>query len=245
VTADLLRSAWIRLASVRSTWWCTAVYVVVVAGFGVLAAAGTPSSSRADVAVEVALTGFGFGQLVPVVLGVLAVSAEFGTGSAVSALVAVPRRTAWLGATTAVVVAWTAVLSALLAVGCAVAARALVAVPDGVSLTDPAVLRALGLQVACAVGVAVLAVGLAALLRATAGAVGLGIALVFVLPPVLALAGGRWASLASQGLPALRVGEDPLLAVATTWPVGLAVLGAWAAAAWALGALVLERRDVR
>jgi ABC-2 type transport system permease protein len=244
VTADLLGSAWIRLASVRSTWWCTAVYVVVVAGFGVLAAAGTPSSSRADVAVEVALTGFGFGQLVPVVLGVLAVSAEFGTGSAVSALVAVPRRTAWLGATTAVVAAWTAVLSALLAVGCAVAARALVAVPGGVSLTDPAVLRALGLQVACAVGVAVLAVGLAALLRATAGAVGLGIALVFVLPPVLALAGGRWASLASQGLPALRVGEDPFLAVATTWPVGLAVLGAWAAAAWALGALVLERRDV-
>jgi len=94
----------------------------------------------------VALTGFGFAQLALVVLGVLAVSAEFGTGSAVSALVAVPRRTAWLAATTAVVVAWAALLTALVAVGCAVAARALVAVPGGVSLTDPAVLEDLGLQ---------------------------------------------------------------------------------------------------
>ncbi len=247
MTADLLGSAWTRLASVRSTWWCTAVYLTVVGGFGWLAAAATPSSSRADVAVGVALTGFGFGQLVLVVLvvlGVLAVSAEFGTGSAVSALVAVPRRTAWLAATTAVVAAWAALLTAVLAVACAVAARVLVAVPGGVSLTDPAVLRGLGLQVAGAVGVTVLAVGLGALLRATAGGVGLGMALVFVLPPALALAGGRWASLASQGLPALRVGEDPFLAVATVWPVGLTVTAAWAAAAWGLGALLLERRDV-
>ena len=240
----LLASAWIRLRSVRSTWWCTAVYVVVVAGFGWLAAASTATSSRADVAVEVALTGFGFGQLVLVVLGVLAVSAEFGTGSAVSALVAVPRRTAWLAATTTVVAAWAALLTAVLAVVCAVAARALVAVPGGVSIADPAVLRALGLQVAGAVGVTVLSVGLGVLLRATAGGVGLGMALVFVLPPVLALAGGRWASLASQALPALRVGEDPFLAVTTSWPVGLAVTAAWAVAAWCLGALLLERRDV-
>ncbi|MGY1742441.1 MULTISPECIES: hypothetical protein [unclassified Blastococcus] len=245
MSADLLAGAGVRLRSVRSTWWCTAAYLVVVGGFGWLAAAGTPTSARADVAVGVALTGFGFGQLVLVVLGVLAVSAEFGTGSAVSALVAVPRRTAWLAATTTVVAAWTALLSAALAVLCAVAARALVAVPGGVSLTDPAVLRVLGLQVAGAVLVAVLSVGLGTLLRSTAGGVGLGMALVFVLPPVCALAGGRWASAASQALPALRVGEDAFLAVATGWPVGLAVCGAWAVGAWALGALVLERRDVR
>ncbi len=244
MTADLLRSAWTRLGSVRSTWWCTAVYVVVAAGAGWLAAAGTTSSTRADVAVAVALTGFGFGQLVLVVLGVLAVSAEFGTGSAVAALVAVPRRTAWLAATTAVVAAWAALLTAVLAVACAVAARVLVAVPGGVSLTDPAVLRTLGLQVAGAVLVTVLAVGLGALLRSTAGGVGLGMALVFVLPPVCALAGGRWGTAASQALPALRAGEDAFLAAATPWPVGLAVMAAWALTAWGLGALLLERRDV-
>jgi ABC-type phosphonate transport system ATPase subunit len=34
------------------------------------------------------------------------------------------------------------------------------------------------------------------------------------------------------------------LAVPTSWPVGLAVTLAWAAAAWVLGAGLLERRDV-
>ncbi|MGY1743921.1 hypothetical protein [Blastococcus sp. SYSU D00695] len=244
MTADVLAGSWVRLRSVRSTWWCTAVYVLLTGALGWLAAASTPTSSRADVAVGVALTGFGFGQLVLVVLGVLAVSAEFGSGSVVSTLTAVPRRTAWLAATTVVVAAWAALLTALVAAACAVAARVLVAVPGGVSLGDPAVLRGIGLQVAAAVLVTVLAVGLGALLRSTAGGVGLGMALVFVLPPLLALAGGRWGSLGSQALPALRVGEDAFLAVASPWPVGLAVTAAWAVAAWALGALLLERRDV-
>jgi hypothetical protein len=66
-------------------------------------------------------------------------------------------------------------------------------------------------------------------------------ALVFVLPPVLALAG---VERLSQALPALRVGEDAFLSAATSWPVGLAVVGGWAVAAWALSAVLLERRDV-
>jgi hypothetical protein len=74
--------------------------------------------------------------------------------------------------------------------------------------------------------------------------VGLGAALVFALPPVLALAGGRIASTVSQALPALRVGEDAFLAVGTTWQVGMAVVAGWAVIGWVLGAILLERRDV-
>jgi len=81
-------------------------------------------------------------------------------------------------------------------------------------------------------------------LRSTAGAVGIGAALVFVAPPALALAGGDLAARISQSLPALRVGEDAFLAVATTWQVGMAVVSAWAVGVWLLGALLLERRDV-
>jgi hypothetical protein len=40
------------------------------------------------------------------------------------------------------------------------------------------------------------------------------------------------------------VGEDAFLAVGTSWPVGLAVVGGWAVLAWAAGAVLLERRDV-
>jgi ABC-2 type transport system permease protein len=92
--------------------------------------------------------------------------------------------------------------------------------------------------------VGVLSVALGAVLRSTAGAVGLGTALVFVLPPALALAGGAVASRVSQGLPALRVGEDAFLAVSTSWPVGMAILAAWAVGTWVAGAALLERRDV-
>ncbi|MGR6967672.1 hypothetical protein ACU610_24755 [Geodermatophilus sp. URMC 61] len=85
---------------------------------------------------------------------------------------------------------------------------------------------------------------LGAVLRPTAGAVGLGVALAFVAPPVLALAGGAVAPRLSQALPALPAGEDPFLAVPTGWAVGLVVGGAWALGAWATGAVLLERRDV-
>ncbi|SHF79855.1 ABC transporter permease [Geodermatophilus nigrescens] len=239
----VLRSEWTKLRTLRSTWWCTAVYVLVVGSFAWLAAATTRSAPTADSAVGVVLTGFAFGQVVLVVLGVLAVTSEFG-GMALSSLVAVPRRTRLLAAKTAVVTAWAAVVTVLLVAGCVLAARTLVAVPGGVSPGDPEVLRAAGLQVAGAVLVTVLAAGLGAVLRSTAGALGLGIALVFVGPPALAIAGGRTAELLSQALPSLRVGEDSFLAVPTTWPVGLAVAGAWAAGAWAAGAVLLERRDV-
>ncbi|MGX5654125.1 ABC transporter permease [Geodermatophilus nigrescens] len=239
----VLRSEWTKLRTLRSTWWCTAVYVLVVGSFAWLAAATTRSAPTADSAVGVVLTGFAFGQVVLVVLGVLAVTSEFG-GMVLSSLVAVPRRTRLLAAKTAVVAAWAALVTVLLVVGCVLAARTLVAVPGGVSPGDPEVLRAAGLQVAGAVLVTVLAAGLGAVLRSTAGALGLGIALVFVGPPALAIAGGRTAELLSQALPSLRVGEDSFLAVPTTWPVGLAVAGAWAAGAWAAGAVLLERRDV-
>lgn len=240
----LLRSEWTKLRSVRATWWCTGLYLLVVGSAGWLAAASTDSSSRADVAVQTALTGFGVGQLVLVVLGVLAVTTEFASGQVLVSLTAVPRRTRLLVAKTVVVTAWCVLLSAVLAVVCALAARTLTAVPGGVRPTDPAVLRTLALQVAAAGLVGILSVALGAVLRSTAGATGVALALTFVLPPAFALAGGVIASRVSQGLPALRVGQDAFLAVGTPWPVGMGILGAWAVVAWAAGAVLLERRDV-
>lgn len=239
----LLRSEWTKLRSIRSTWWCTALYLLVVGGAGWLAAASTDTAPTSAVAVGVALTGFGIGQLVVLVLGVLAVTTEFSSGMGQVSMTVAPRRTRLLLAKTLVVTVYCALLTALLAVACAAAAFTLVEVPGGPVLTSPEVLRPMGLQVAHGALVAVLAVALGAVLRSTAGAVGIGAALVFVLPPALALWGQELALRASQALPALRVGEDAFLAVATTWPVGLAVVGGWAVVAWLIGAVLLERRD--
>jgi ABC-2 type transport system permease protein len=241
---DVLRSEWTKLWSVRSTWWCAAVYLLVVGASGWLAAAGTDSAPRADVAVQTALSGFGVGQLVLLVLGVLVVTGEFASGLALVTLTAVPRRSRVLVGKTVVVLVWSLLFSALLAVSCALAARTLTAVPGGVPPGDPDVLRTLGLQVGAAGLVGVLGVALGAVLRSTAGAVGIGAILVLVAPPVLALAGSDWAARISRSLPALRVGEDAFLAAATSWPVGIAVVAAWSVGVWVLGAVLLERRDV-
>jgi ABC-2 type transport system permease protein len=242
VTA-VLRSEWTKLWSVRFAAWCTAVFVLVVCGAGWLAAAGTQTAPRPELAVETALTGFGFGQLVLVVLGVLAVTSEFGSGSALVSFTAVPRRTALLVAKTVVLALWVAVLSAVLGFLCAFAASRLTEVPGGVSLADPDVLRVLGLQVAAATLVTVLAVGVGVVLRSSAGAVGAGTALVFFVPLLIALAPDRIAELA-RVMPALRVGRDTFLAEATSWQTGTAITAAWAAGAWVVGAVFLERRDL-
>ena len=146
----VVRSEWTKLWSLRSTWWCTAVYLLVVGASGWLAAAGTDSSARADIAVQTALSGFGVGQLVLLVLGVLVVTGEFASGMALVSLTVVPRRSRLLVAKTLVVLAYSLLFSALLAVVCALAARTLTAVPGGVRPDDPDVLRTLGLQVAAA-----------------------------------------------------------------------------------------------
>jgi ABC-type transport system involved in multi-copper enzyme maturation permease subunit len=240
----LLRSEWTKLRSIRSTWWCTAVYLLVVGGAGWLAAASTNTAPRSDVALGAALTGFGVGQLVVLVLGVLAVTTEFASGMVLASLTVAPRRTRLLLAKTLVVTLYCALLTAVLTVVCAAAAFTLTDVPGGFALTGAEVLRPMGLQIVHGALVAVLAVALGALVRSTAGAVGIGAALVFVLPPALALWGEELALRASQALPALRVGEDAFAAVATTWPVGMAIVAGWAAVAWLLGAVLLERRDV-
>ena len=41
----LLRSEWTKLRSVRSTWWCTAIYLLLVGGAGWLAAASTDTAA--------------------------------------------------------------------------------------------------------------------------------------------------------------------------------------------------------
>jgi ABC-2 type transport system permease protein len=239
-----LRSEWTKLRSLRSTWWCTGIYLLVVGATGWLAAASTDMAADVDVAVDTALTGFGVGQLVLVVLGVVAVTSEFVSGTAMVSLTVVPRRTRLLLAKTIVVGAYCTLLTAVLAPLCALGAAVLTAVPGGIPVLDPGVLRSLGLQIAAAGLTGVLAVGLGTVLRSTAGAVGVGMSLVLVLPTALALAGGTWPSRSSQALPALRVGEDAFLAVSTTWPAGIAVVAAWAVGTWVLGAVLLERRDV-
>jgi ABC-2 type transport system permease protein len=240
----LLGSEWVKLRSLRSTWWCVAVYVDVAAGAGWLAAGTTHTASSAGSAMTAVLTGFGLAQPALLVLGVLAMSAEFGSGMALASFAAVPRRTRVLVAKTVVVAGVGALLTAVAGVLCALAAHTLIDVPGGVALGTAEVLRPLAVQVGAATLVGLLGLALGTLLRSTAGAVGAGLALVLVLPPALALIGGRTGGRISQALPELRVGEEAFFSVPTGWAAGLLITVAWVVVAWAGAAVLLERRDV-
>ena len=258
----LVRSEWTKLRSLRAGWLCVLLYAVAAVTGAWLSLSGTTAPADPATAVATALVGFGPAQLVLPALGALVVTTEYRTGTVVAALTAVPRRTRWLLAKTLVVGVVVALVTAAVAAGCVAAVPGLTAGGGGVSLTDPRVLRPLGVQTAAAVLVTVLGAGLGALLRRTVPALVAGGLLVAVLPLATALTVRPALAAVAPLWPTLRVGEEDLLTVAvrgsfgvpaggdlmlagaTGWPAGLVLAGSWALAVWVLGAVVLERRDV-
>lgn len=93
--SDRVRSEWTKLRTVRSTMWALGAKVLIGIGISALATAEV----RAHLATagpydptRLSLTGTFFCQLVIGVLGVLVVSAEYGTGTIRATFAAAPRR---------------------------------------------------------------------------------------------------------------------------------------------------------
>ena len=91
----MIKSEWIKLWSVRSTWF--ALYVAAAGTIG-LAATYACVARIGDVEPTDALQGAVFGQLAFGVLGVLTMSSEFSTGLIRTTFATVPRRRAVIAA---------------------------------------------------------------------------------------------------------------------------------------------------
>ncbi|MFE2268175.1 ABC transporter permease [Streptomyces lavendulae] len=88
-----LASEWTKLTSVRSTVWTLGSLVALVVGIGVFAVLQTGSADYKSIPfVAPALFGMMVGQLAVMVLGVLTVSSEYGTGLIRTTLTAAPDR---------------------------------------------------------------------------------------------------------------------------------------------------------
>jgi len=91
-----LRSEWIKLSSVRSTWWTLTAMVVLGAGLTTLICWGNAewlASPEADESPGSFITwGMMIAQITAVVLGALSVTTEYGTGMIRTSLAAVPQR---------------------------------------------------------------------------------------------------------------------------------------------------------
>jgi ABC-2 type transport system permease protein len=105
--AGVVRGEWIKLLSLRSTWWAlasTAAVITLVA----LAAAMSLNAMTEDPTLapgieqmhgaEVIAGGFHFGMLTIAVLGALLITGEYATGMIRSTFAAVPTRIPVLGA---------------------------------------------------------------------------------------------------------------------------------------------------
>lgn len=103
----VVRSEWIKLWSVRSTWWTVFALVILGAGLTTLMCWGNAdwlASDDADESPGSFITwGMMIAQVCAVIIGVLAVTSEYGTGMIRTTLAATPTRGKVLAAKSLVV----------------------------------------------------------------------------------------------------------------------------------------------
>jgi len=201
-----LRAEWIKFWSVRSTFWSTAMLFVLGAGLTVLVCATSAAWLASGEADESPLSfvtwGLMFAQITAIVLGTLVVTSEYGTGMIRATLAATPRRGSVLAAK-AIVLSGT-----LFVVGTVTAFAGffggnffLDREGIGIALGDEGVLRAMlgsGLYMA---GLGLFAAAVGFLIRHTAAALSVVLALVFVVGNMAFLLPGTWGEWTAKLMP--------------------------------------------
>jgi ABC-2 type transport system permease protein len=213
-----LTAEWIKIRTVRSTLWTLVALAVVSIGLTVLICAVSADSLAKDLAEtppdpdahpdQLISVGVVFGQVAALVLGVLVVSAEYATGMIRATLTAMPRRTSVLVAKGAVLALLLFVIGTAVAFVGYFAGNAFLENKDiGVPLDDPGVARALfgnGLYLTV---LGLFGFALALLLRHTAGAVTVGLAMIYVVGTLVSLLPGEWGEWITKVMPGNAGGQ--------------------------------------
>ncbi|MFC4033201.1 ABC transporter permease [Streptomyces polygonati] len=251
----VLRSEWIKLRTLRSTFYTLIAAVVALIGFGVLFCAVTASHwphmgagerARFDPALT-SLRGYFLAQLAVGVLGVLVITGEYATGMIRATLSAVPRRLPVLWAKAALYSAVTWVLMTAGALVAFLVGQAMLSSRHiDTTLSAPGVTRmVLGAGLYLTV-VGLLGVAIGALIRNTAGGIATVFGLLLVLPALAEALPQSWSdtigpylpSNAGQAVVALHREAHTL----APW-TGFGVFCLYAVVALAAAAVLLKRRD--
>jgi hypothetical protein len=249
--SDALLSEWTKIRTLRSTFFTLAATVAFVVGLGALISYEssvhyTPQNGVWD-PTTMSLSGLVIGQLTIAVLGVLAITGEYGTGMIRTSLAAVPRRGRLLAAKAAVfgavalvtgeVVSWVAFFVGQLMIS---------GHQPTASLSQPDVARAVtggGLYIAL---IGLMAIAAGTILRHTAAAITAVIGVLFVLPGVLEALPNSWRLPVEKYWPT-RAGEQILTVTrdSNTLPawLGFGELALFVAVLFALAYFLLRSRD--
>jgi hypothetical protein len=242
---------WIKLRSLRSTWWLTIASVVAMAATGAGVGLGyrshTPVATAAQI-LDNSLGGAIIAQLLLGTLGVLAVTGEYGNGMIRSTFAAVPRRRVVLAAK-ATVIGAAALVAGLVAsfagyLGGQLTTRG-TAIPAA-SLGDGANLRAVLLTGVYLGATALIGVGIGTIVRHSGAAVGTLFGLMFVPMIVAGLFGGNGIAV-GRFIPLLMLLNSiavtaPIPGLFAGWVSALLMCG-YAAVAVLFGGVLLRHRD--
>jgi len=246
---DILRSEFCKLCSVRSTFWTLLAAVVFNIALAALAAIFLPgqlnSEQKATVdAIQLSLAGLHLSQIAFGVLGVLVISSEYGTGMIRATLAAVPQRRQVIAAK-ATVLAATALAAGIVSSFAAYFVFQAFLSDDSLKSSpgDPGVLRAV---TGCGLYLTMLGLGLATIIRHSAGAIAALFGLLFVPPIFVGLLPQSWQTTIGPYIP-MRAGEQIYIlqsheAGLGAWS-GFGVFSLYAALALTLGFALINHRD--
>jgi len=260
----VVRSEWIKFRTLRSTSWTLAVTIVLMVGIALLFALGMKSAfdsgqNLAEIGVTgpvVVTGGYYFGQLTLMVLGVLVISGEYGTGMIRSTFAAVPKRLPALWGK-ALVLGVTALVVSAVSLGLSwIATRAMLTpLHLEANFSDSETTRIIVGAALYLTLMSLLALACGALLRSSAAALAVVLGLVLVIENVFQLIPLDWIRNISPFLPStagsrimLPQSQIDSLAIGSTAPQlapweGLGVLGIWVVVLLAVAAFLIKRRD--
>jgi ABC-type transport system involved in multi-copper enzyme maturation permease subunit len=255
--AGVIQSEWIKIRSLRSTWFSLLAAVVIIVGLGTLFSGlhahrvdqgNGPGSQFVLDATQVSLRGVFLAQLAIGVLGVLVITGEYSTGMIRSSLAAVPHRQPVLVAKALVfgavvfVVSLASTLAAFL-----LGQQAQASTHQQASLSTHDAIRAIVGGAIYLTLIGLLAVGLGFLIRNTAGAIAALFGIVLVAPILAAALPAPYSNDVNKYLP-LNAGTQILLTrdfdptQLSPW-AGIGVTALFAVVAMLAGAIILKRRD--
>ena len=260
---DLMRSEWTKLRTVRSTMWTLGMTVLVGVAASAIAAAVTrahwatmSASGRAGFhPVDATLLGVYFGGMLLLgILGILVMSSEYATGTIRATFAAAPRRPMVFAAKILVFGAVAFVISEVAAFLSFFVGQALLSSPAAhATLSSPGALRAIvgvGLFL-CVVGL--FALGVALVIRHTAGAIVAYVGVVLILPTLVSVFPSSLQNQILRFLPSEigsvmvnSTGANPVALDAShafgLW-VGFFILCGYTVLLLAVGTVLLVRRD--
>jgi hypothetical protein len=247
---QVTRSELIKLTSLRSTLWTLLITFVGTVGVTVLA---THSDTHKPTLwyqngydpTNQSLTGLLLGTLAIGVLGVLAVTGEYATGTIRSSLSAAPRRPLFFAAKVLVIGAITLVVGAALTFACYVAGYAVLSgggAPTA-ALGHPGVLRALLMSGAFLALLGLLGVAVGTIVRHTAGAVVTFLGIMFLVPLILSRFSGHLTRYTPEFILGNSVGAVVRQPDQLSPSVGFLLMVAYVAIALVVALILIVKRD--